>query len=250
MEQALKFQNTKGTNLAAILSNPTGSTDTLMVILCHGHSSTKNTKNYVKLTELLNKEGISTFRFDIYGHGESEGEFENATVSEAVDDIVSAVKYLKEKGYSKLGLVGSSFGGIASTIAASRIKDLQFLALKSPVSNYADFYFWRGTPIAKWKEQGYRDYKTKKGMLKLNYSFYEDAIINDGYTVAPSITIPTLILHGDADTEVLLDQSIKLAKLLPNGKLEIIKGADHSYTNESHAEQMLGALVAFILTNK
>lgn len=83
-------------------------------------------------------------------------------------------------------------------------------------------------------------------MERLNYVFYEDAIQNDGYE-AKNISIPTLIVHGDADDEVPTEQSIKLSKLLPNCKLSIVKGADHTYTNETHSEQMLNEIVDYIL---
>ncbi|GAH38486.1 unnamed protein product, partial [marine sediment metagenome] len=88
------------------------------MILCHGFSTCKDSYTYVRLEEILNGKGISTFRFDFFAHGESEGEFEDITISEAVDDILNAIRFLKESGYLKIGLVGSSFGGIASVIVA------------------------------------------------------------------------------------------------------------------------------------
>lgn len=246
MEQNVYFQNSKGNKLFGVLSNPNGDMTSPIIIIVHGHSSSNKSKNLVKLSEMINKKGVASFRIDLYGHGQSEGKFEEATVGEAVDSILSAIKYVKSNGYTKIGLVGSSFGGIASIIAASKTDDLFVLALKSPVSNYSDLYLWRGTSIEDWKEKGYREYPTKTGMERLNYVFYEDAIQNDGYE-AKNISIPTLIVHGDADDEVPTEQSIKLSKLLPNCKLSIVKGADHTYTNETHSEQMLNEIVDYIL---
>ncbi len=249
MEQDVYFQNSKTNKLFGVLSNPNSDITSPIIIIVHGHSSSNKSKNLVKLSEMLNEKGIASFRIDLYGHGQSEGKFEEATVSEAVDSILSAIKYVKSNGYTKIGLVGSSFGGIASIIAASKTQDLFVLALKSPVSNYSDLYLWRGTSIGDWKEKGYREYPTKTGMGRLNYVFYEDAIQNDGYEVAKNISIPTLIVHGDADDEVPAEQSIKLSKLLPNCKLNIVKGADHTYTNETHSEQMLQEILNYILKN-
>jgi enterochelin esterase-like enzyme len=45
---------------------------------------------------------------------------------------------LKKLGYTKIGLMGSSFGGISSIMAASKTNDLFVLTLKSPVSNFEE----------------------------------------------------------------------------------------------------------------
>jgi len=42
------------------------------------------------------------------------------TISETVDDVRSAVLFLKSSGYDRMGLVGSSFGGFASILAAGQ----------------------------------------------------------------------------------------------------------------------------------
>jgi len=74
----------------------------------------------LRLEEILNRRKFSTFRFDFFGHGESAGEFADMTISETVDDVRSAVLFLKSSGYDRMGLVGSSFGGFASILAAGQ----------------------------------------------------------------------------------------------------------------------------------
>lgn len=245
-EEKLYFQNSNGDNLCGILNIPDEATKESIIILCHGHSSHKNTQSFVRLRQLLEKRRIVTFRFDFYGHGESDGDFANATETEATDDILQAIKFLKNRGYNRIGLVGSSFGGLASLLAASKTNDLCFLVLKSPVSNHADLYSWRGISIDDWKKKGYRDYPTKTGMLKLNYKFYEDALKNDGYKAAPKVKIPTLIVHGSDDQEVSFAQSKKTTSLIPNSELKIITGADHTYTHPNHHEEMSQTIATFI----
>ncbi len=119
MDSKIFFKNSKGNKLCGIVNNPSKSKVKPIIVLAHGFSSNKNSGTYTVLTERLAKYNISTLRFDFYGHGESEGRFEDITISEAVDDILQAIKYLKLQGYKKIGLMGSSFGGISSIIAAS-----------------------------------------------------------------------------------------------------------------------------------
>lgn len=252
MEQKVFFKNSKGDKLCGILSAPTNDKIQPIVILVHGFASNKNTDNYIKLVAFLNGRNISSFRFDFYGHGESGGKFENVTVSEAVDDIIQSIEFIKSMGYEKIGLIGGSFGGIASIMASSKSKDLKFLVLKSPVSNYEDKQAAVESPekLEKWKKEGFSYYEKYDGSkLRLKYSFVEDFKNNNGYAAAPNIRVPTLIIHGDADESVPVEQSIKTAKLIPNCKLVLIKDANHRYTEGDHAEQMLKAMQDFITEN-
>ena len=253
MGKKVSFNNSKGDRLCGIILNPSGSQDKPIIILAHGFSTTKNTNTWTALAPRLAEHAISTFRFDFYGHGESEGKFEDITISEAVDDILQAIKYLKSQGYKKIGLVGSSFGGIASIMAASKTDDLYLLALKSPVSNYEEKSIATQSEgeLEDWKEKGYRYYVSGDGTrLRLNYTFYQDFKNNDGYEAAPKINIPTLIIHGDADESVPYSQSVKTSKLIPNCELHTIKGANHGYDNPAHREEMLKAIEGFIVQNQ
>jgi len=204
----------------------------------------------VILSEILQDKAIATFRVDLYGHGESEGKFEDATITRAAESILSTIDHLKSKGYGKIGLLGSSYGGISSIIAASKTKDLFALALKSPVSNYAELYELRLTKkqLENWEKTGFLPYSSGDGReLKLSYSFYEDAKKDDGYEAIKSVEVPVLIVHGDKDTDVLITQSLKLVKLTKNGELKIVKGSDHRYTQDKHAEEMTQSLSEFMI---
>lgn len=246
------FKNSKGNNFCGILSNPTLGKEKPIIILCHGFSSSKDSRTYKKLEEMLNNHQISTFRFDFFGHGESEGKFEDITISEAVDDILNAISFLKKQGYSKIGLIGSSFGGISSIMAASKTKDLFVLALKSPVSNYKEIEMATKTEkqLKEWRGKGYTYYISGDGRkLKLNYTFFEDFESNNGYEAARKIKIPTLIVHGDEDESVPIEQSRKTANLIQDCKLEIIEGADHRYSNSEDFEKMLSLISSFVIKN-
>lgn len=250
IDQKLFFQNTKGIRLCGLLENSTNDITKPIIILVHGFSSNKNTPNFVKLKDILDKKGIATFRFDIFGHGESEGKFEDITITEAVEDILQGIMFLRSKGYSKIGLLGSSFGGISSIMAASKTKDLFMLALKYPVSDYWEVEKNRFSQkdLDVWKKKGYRDYEDDGKVLKLGYGFIDDFKNNDACKAAEKITIPTQIVHGDADETVPVSQSIIASKIIPNCKLVLVKGANHRYTEGDHAEQMLKGFYDFIIT--
>jgi alpha/beta superfamily hydrolase len=249
MMEKLTFTNSMGDKLVGILENPTGKTTSPVVIICHGHSSNKDRSHYINIAKSLNQKGIASFRFDFYGHGESEGEFANATPSEVMDDVLQAIRFMRDKGFPKIGLVGSSFGGLACILTAAEEPDIFALALKSPVSNYADLFNTDRFKVKRkeWQKRGWLPYDEDPEHLRLNYIFYTDAVARDGYAVAPKITAPTLIVHGDLDKDVPITQSQKLVTLIPHCQLKVIHGSDHKYTQETHAQEMVKAITDFIV---
>lgn len=252
MEKKKYFQNSNGIKLCGILSKPDKNKTNFIVIFVHGFASNKNTTNFVKLVKILSKHKIPSLRFDLFGHGESGGKIEEITVSEAVDDVLSAIKSAKKLGFKDIGLVGSSFGGLASIIASSLSKEVEFLVLKSPVVNLLEKEILTKSEkeINDWIRKGFRHYYTNEGeKLKINFSFFEDAKKYNGYKLAKKIKIPVLVVHGDKDETVPVSQSIKFSKLAPNSQLVLIKNADHRYTNKIHARKMIESISKFIIEN-
>ena len=252
MKDKIYFENSAGIKLCGILSNPTENKEKPIIIMCHGFSTSKDGRTFVRLEENLNEQGISTFRFDFFGHGESEGKFAEITTSEAIDDILQAIKFVRQFGHRKIGLVGSSFGGMASIIAASRSDDLYILALKSPLSDYKSMAHARRSEqeLKDWKKKGFIELNSaNEDRQRLNYSFYEDAENVKTYEAARKIKIPALIVHGDEDETVPIAQSQKTARLIKDCRLEIIQGCDHVYSNPDHFERLLDLISEFIIRN-
>ncbi|NQU78917.1 alpha/beta fold hydrolase [Candidatus Woesearchaeota archaeon] len=238
------FQDSQGNNIVGILSNPTGDKQKPIILLCHGFGGSKDSGTYKGMEDKLNKINISTLRFDFFGHGESTGDFRNLTISKAVDDIFCAIRYLKDNGYNKIGLFGGSFGGLASILAASKSDDLFVLALKCPVCNDMHELMCKKMGISKdvWKASGY-PYKEKT----LNFSFYEDSERIDGYNAAANINIPTIIIHGDKDKTVPVEQAIKTSKIIKDCTLKVFKGSGHGFEKDSHYQELQSIATDFIL---
>ena len=119
MEQSLTFHDSAGHRTEGVLARPEAPTDRV-VVLCHGFLSNKNSTTNKTLTRLLLERGIATFRFDFFGQGDSEGPFEQITLTTAIDQAHSALHVVTNKGYRRLGLMGSSFGGLVSILLAGQ----------------------------------------------------------------------------------------------------------------------------------
>ncbi len=163
---------------------------------------------------------------------------------------MKAIEFIKELGYQKIGLFGSSFGGLASILASTQRDDLTFLALKSPVVDYLSLMQRpdNAEEIKEWQQRGFNWITSPDGQkLKLNFSFFEDAKKINGFEAAANIKAPTLIVHGTEDRTVPLEQSKKAARLIPNCQLKIVQGADHAYSQPEHFQQMLELVAEFIV---
>lgn len=250
MEKRVTYQDSIGTDLVGIISNPDRDKQKPVVILVHGFASSKDSRTFPSLVKKLEEQNITSFRIDLYAHGESEGNFEEITISKAVDGIISAYNFLKKEGYNHIGLFGSSFGGNSSIMAASKLKNIFTLVLKCPDTNYKVREEETKTQkeLADWKLKGYRMRQVSKGKeLKINYSMFEDSKNNNGWEIAPTISIPTLIIHGDKDEIVPVNHSIKMSKLMPDCTLHIIIGAGHRFEKPKESQELIETSVSFIV---
>lgn len=250
MKRKFFFLSGDNHRLCGILSDPVGNKDRPLILLCHGLATGKDGRTCVSLENMLNRKRFATFRFDLFGHGESAGDFADLTISEAADDVRSALRFVKDSGYRRIGLVGSSFGGFASILTAGRTHDLFVLALKSPVTDYLGLLIARdqGKDCEDWKRTGHIVISGPDGQARrLNYTFYEDAAKIRADICVRKISVPTLIVHGDRDETVPLSQSLKANRLIPDCRLRIIQGADHMYSDPEHYESMLGLISDFIV---
>ena len=255
-ETSHSFTDKAGHGIAAILTVPSSPTDRLAV-LCHGFLSNKNSSTNKALTRLLTERSIATLRFDFFGQGESEGPFEDITVGLALDQAKTALAWASTQGFRNLGLVGSSFGGLIALLAASETASqpsaLRCLALKCPVPDFPAMLRMEfgSDGLDEWRRiNTIPDVTGSPGRIRLKFRFYEECLKYDGYKAASGITPPTLIVHGDRDELVPLQQSERLLDALAGAKqLLVVPGADHGFTVGEHFTLMTRAIAAWIVTH-
>jgi pimeloyl-ACP methyl ester carboxylesterase len=256
VEQRLSFHDHLGYRIAAVLVTPDRPTDRLAV-LCHGFLSHKNSTTNKTLARLLSERGVATLRFDFFGHGDSEGPFEDITTTTGVAQAMAALQEGVSRGFHGIGLVGSSFGGLVSILAASSwpeyrgsradIPPLSCLALKCPVVDFPEELRLEFGPegMAEWKATDtIPNILGGAGRIRLCYGFYEDSIKLIAYEPARKIDVPTLIVQGDRDELVPLHQSRRLIESLAGvARLELLSGADHQFTRAEDFRTMTSLIV-------
>lgn len=235
--------------MASILTVPDSGTDRIAV-LCHGFLSSKTSSTNNMLTLILIERRIATFRFDFFGQGESQGPFEQITNTLAVGQALAALDLVRQKGYRRIGLMGSSFGGLVSILTAAQRTDLACLALKCPVVDFAEELRleFGDEELARWKATDtIPNIMGGTDRIALRYTFYEDCLRQIAYDPARSITAPTVIVQGDKDEHVPLHQSRQLFEALRVKKhLEMVPGADHQFTKGEDFKRMTNVIADWL----
>jgi len=221
-----------------------GDTKQPLLILCHGLASEKGSKTAIDLGAKL--DNMAMLRFDFHCHGKSGGT--QLAMTQAILDVESVITYARQQGFNKIGLYGSSFGGMAALHAASRHDDLSCLALKGTAASYKmEELGQQGKLIATTLMRGIDvPYRGCGEPVLLTHAFYLDAISHDSYAAAEKILCPTLLVHGDNDTVIPMQQCLDLKAKLPNARLMVLPGADHGFGMPQHYDEMLEEISGFI----
>ncbi|GMI97806.1 hypothetical protein like AT3G47590 [Hibiscus trionum] len=242
-QRRLMITNNYGEKLVGLL-HESGSKE--IVVLCHGFKSSKDGIVLVNIAAALEKEGISVFRFDFAGHGESEGSLLFADFDREADDIRAVVQHFSGQNCVVSAILGHSKGGSLVLLYASKYHDVRVIVnvsgrydMKRDLTE--DF-------VEKIKKDGYIDIMNKKGGV--DFRVTEKALMNiltaDMHEAGRKISkeCRVLTIHGSADKINPFTDALGFAKAIRNHQLHIIEGADHRYT--SHQTELAYAVVKFI----
>ncbi|KAM6583459.1 hypothetical protein CsatB_010461 [Cannabis sativa] len=220
-----------------------------IVILCHGFRSSKENTMMLNLAVALEKEGISSFRFDFAGNGESEGTFEYGNYQREADDLRSVIEHFFGANRTISAILGHSKGGDAVLLYASRYTDV------SAVVNVCGRYdLKRGIAerfgedfMQTLKEKGYIEVKDRRGT---SYQVTEKSMLDRLNTDIHSACLKisddcrVLTVHGSADKTIPVDDAIEFSKIIKNHKLQIVEGADHRFSD--HQAELASIVTEFI----
>ncbi len=202
------------------------------IIVCHGYPFDKG--NVLSFASFLHKDYNLLF-FDFRAMGKSEGKYTTVGYME-VEDLKSAINYLKNRGIKNIGAIGFSLGG--ATILMTKSNDIKAIVADSSYANldlmidalYRQFFF-----------------------LKYPFTFITRLLAKlvlkiDTSNISPEkaikeIKIPILLIHGGKDSQIPVENSYLLNKANPKTELWIVEEADHGgahyYRKEEYEKKVL-----------
>jgi putative redox protein len=236
-QERILFTNSCGDNLSGVLHHPSVKPNGA-VILCHGMESDKNSEKLIFLGRALAEKGIISLRFDFRYVGESSGKFEDITYTGEVNDLRAAYDLIQRRRPGKAAIFGSSMGGTVALLFAAQEPTLAALVTLAAPLHPENFpkRILTSAQLQQWRDQGFTIHNGRR----LNVSLLADLEKIDVPAAARKIRCPVLILHGDADEVVPVEEAYELdACLCQSRRVSILPGADHRVSDPGAMQRAL-----------
>ncbi|MFN7388046.1 alpha/beta fold hydrolase [Brevundimonas sp.] len=189
--------------------------------------------------------GWAYVRYDHFAHGQSSGDWRQATIGRWRDDAIGLIDSIS----GPVIPVGSSMGGWVALLAAlARPDRLAGLVLINPAQDFTERLMWPSLDDhvrqailrdgeAVITEEGLGDYVLTRRM----FEEARDWLLLEGPI---PITAPVHVLQGRADTTVPWTHSIRLAERLTGGdvRLDLIEGGDHRLSTPRDLARLIDAV--------
>jgi pimeloyl-ACP methyl ester carboxylesterase len=199
------------------------------------------------LADWAKKEGRAFLRFDYSGHGASDGDFEDGSISAWLADALAAFDALTEGPQI---LVGSSMGAWIATLLAlrrpTRIAGIVFIA---PAPDFTEELIWpslgeeaRRTLIAEGRIVNPSAYADEPTIITRR--LIEDGRKHLVLGTRIAIAAPIRILHGMADPDVPWRHAVRFAEAIASEDLTVtlIKGGDHRLSTERELARLVASI--------
>ena len=202
-----------------------------LVILGHGVTGNKDRPLLVAVAAGLAERGWPCLRISYTGNGDSEGRFEDSCISKEIADLQAVLDAVPND--VKVAYVGHSMGGAVGVLTAARDMRICTLVSLAGMTHTADFAhreFGTVTPGAgfMWEDEN----------CPLSETYIEDMkFVGSTLSAAEAVTQPWLLIHGDADDLVPIQDGRDAfdAATCEKRWLEIT-GAGHSFGDISYPE--------------
>ncbi len=228
--------------LSGTLSSPEGPVTDIPVLLMVSGSGQQNRdeelmdhKPFAVIADAFARNGIATLRYDDRGVGESTGDLTAATTDTFADDARAGITYLREQGYTKVGVLGHSEGGtIAFMLAADGVPDF-IISMAGMAENGEATLHAQTIELA--MAQGLDEDQAK--LLATQTVAANKAAGNpwmsrflalDPASYISRITCPVLALNGEKDLQVIHHRNIPIIRdLLPSATIRTYPGLNHLF---------------------
>lgn len=216
-----------------------GASNAQIVVLGHGVTGNKDRPHLVALAEEFAAAGVPVLRFSFAGNGDSEGRFEDATVSKEVEDLGTVLNALEDR---TVCFAGHSMGAAVGVLRASRDARIRYLI------SLAGMVDTRGFARREFADPN-QGYMWDEPACPLSQAYIDD--MNQIDTVvdkAPQIAVPWLLVHGTEDDVVPIRDSHDIfVKASDPKQLVEIPGADHVFNGDA-TSAMVEKVVAWVTT--
>ncbi len=223
-----------GIRLHAKLDLPEGKTtaDKMpLMLLFHGFTGHMEEEHLIAAMNTALEEGFAVLRIDSYGHGGSDGVFEDHTLYKWVSGGLAVIEYAKQLDFvTDMYLCGHSQGGLLVVLLAGMHPDtFKAIIPMSPALMIPEAAREGSLLGMSFDPQHIPEYLPAFPGMKLKGNYARVAQTIHVEDEIDRYHGPVCIIHGDSDSAVPYECSVKAAARYTNCKLETIEGSDHCY---------------------
>jgi len=219
-----------------------------LVFIMHGLGGNKDQLHIQAFADTFRENEFTTVLFDaIHTFGESEGKYEDATITNYYEDLEDVINWAKNQSWYQepFWLVGHSLGGISIALYAEKYPDeVKALApISTVISGELSIQSKRTSgELKEWERTGWRENKSesKPGLIKrLKWSHMVDRLKYDLLPMVGNLTMPVLIIVGENDDITPPEhQKILFNKLSGKKEIHVIKNAPHTFRDPEHLAEI------------
>lgn len=230
----IKFTGSQGAVLSAKMDRPDSGDSKACALFAHCFTCSKNLKVVGNITAALAGSGISTFRFDFTGLGQSEGDFADTNFSSNVEDLIAAYEYMDEQGEAPAILIGHSLGGAAVLQAASRMPAVKAVAVIAAPAHPAHVKDNFGLSLQKIKEDGRAEVELEGRKFTIKKQFLDDLDEIRMKEKIEGLDRALMIFHSPTDNRVGIENASMIFTAAKHPKSFVsLDRADHLLTDEA-----------------
>lgn len=244
--ERVKFRNAAGQYLAGLIDRPEGQ-PRLTAIASHCFTCTKDFPAIAHVSRGLARRGITVLRFDFTGLGGSDGSFAETSFSTTVEDVHAAARYLREVRTPAQLLVGHSWGGAASLVAATELDEIRATATIASPSDPGHVLEHFPNEVAAARETGSAQMAIAGRSYALTRTFIEDLDRGDFAERLAAHEGGLLVMHSPADAVVSIEHAEKLYKAVRGPRSFVsLPGMDHVLSRRGDPDYVAGIISAWV----
>ncbi len=216
-----------------------------LVFIMHGLTGYKEQPHIQVMANAFKEQNYTVIRFDTTNAwGESEGNQEEATVTQYLNDLEDVIQWAKNQRWYKepFVLAGHSLGSFCILLYAEKFPEkVKAIAPTSTVvSGKLNVDKYPKEIIEDWKRSGIREWNSYSGKLKrLKWNYVEDGLKYDVLPKISKIIMPVLLVVGSNDESTSVDdQELLYSKLKSKKELHIIEGSEHTFREKEHLKKL------------
>ncbi|MGD8399639.1 MAG: alpha/beta fold hydrolase [Bacillota bacterium] len=216
--------------------------------VCFYHGFTVDKVGMMRLHELFARKcvqnGIACVRFDFYGCGESDGDFNEMTVTDEIEQAMAIYNWVQEQDFTDPEHVypcGHSLGGVIAAVVAAKVQPKGAI-LWAPALNVYYVASRRALTMKGPTEHGY-----DINGLELSNKFLEDVRKLNFQELSKGYEQGVLLIHGVEDEEVTVAVVDQFKDIYGDTmEIALIPGANHQFSSLKWKQQVYDLSIAFV----